>query len=82
MLNNEWNTWESNLLSRTKFNEETLELIAEFKNGTQYLYKEVPKEIHDAFLIAESKGQYFLKEIRQKFTQQFTQYVKIEEAAL
>lgn len=45
--------------------ERLLEL--EFKNGGVYRYREVPREIFDGLMAANSKGHYFLEKIRGKF---------------
>ena len=43
------------------------ELIIEFNNGQRYLYKNFSKELYDSFMSAESKGKFFLSEIRKQF---------------
>lgn len=42
-------------------------LAVSFKGGSTYDYPNVPPEVHQAFADAESKGSYFLKQIRPKF---------------
>lgn len=38
-----------------------------FLSGGVYAYDAVPAEVHDAFLGASSKGQYFQREIRDRY---------------
>lgn len=40
------------------------EFTVEFCNGTQYLYKKVPKQTFDAMVEAESKGKFFAANIK------------------
>ena len=42
-------------------------LEIEFANGV-YRYNDVPRELADAFLSADSKGKYFAANIRKSFT--------------
>jgi hypothetical protein len=39
----------------------------EFSTGTVYQYKDLPKEVYDAFMNAESKGKFFATNIRPKY---------------
>jgi len=38
-----------------------------FRNGTIYQYLDVPPDIFESLLAAESKGQYFNRHIRDQF---------------
>jgi len=69
--------WNSALLKSTEYNSETQELVIEFNNGKKYMYKEFTQESYDAFVGAESKGKYFLSEMRPKYND--TNMIKIEE---
>jgi len=59
--------WESALIKATEYFPSKEELIVEFNNGSRYKYKEFSKELYDSFLNAESKGQFFLSEVRKKY---------------
>lgn len=43
------------------------ELYVEFKGGSTYRYRNVPHEVAIGWAEAESKGKYFLKEVKPKF---------------
>lgn len=45
-----------------------------FKKGGEYHYQEVPKQIHDDLMKAESIGSYFAKNVRNVY-----KFTKIEE---
>lgn len=49
------------------YDEETLTLEVEFVEGGIYQYFGVPKEIYEELLNAESKGQYYVENIRNDF---------------
>lgn len=38
-----------------------------FRNGTSYRYSDVPAEVYDQLLLAESKGKYFNLHIRNRY---------------
>jgi hypothetical protein len=59
--------WESALIRCTEYQYHKEELIIEFNNGQRYLYKNFSKELYDSFMSAESKGKFFLSEIRKQF---------------
>jgi hypothetical protein len=44
------------------------ELIVQFKNGSIYAYKSVPKTIYDAMLEAPSPGKYLNSEVKGRYT--------------
>jgi len=46
-------------------NSDTLEI--EFSSGGVYWYTDVPQEIYDALMAAESKGKYFGQHIKGKY---------------
>lgn len=48
----------SSQVTRVKYNEETKTLTVTFKTGKSYDYYEVPKDIFDGLLAAESAGKY------------------------
>ena len=39
-----------------------------FENGRIYWYYQVPREVYDAFISAQSKGTYFWSNIKNKYT--------------
>ncbi|GAA4897825.1 KTSC domain-containing protein [Flaviramulus aquimarinus] len=43
-------------------------LEIEFKNNTVYQFKSVPKNIHNRLMKSSSKGTFFSKNIKEKFT--------------
>ena len=45
----------------------TKELEIDFQGGTSYTYSGIPKELHEQFMAAESKGKFFHVNIRSKF---------------
>lgn len=49
------------------------DLYVDFKSGS-YVYKDVPKEIYNALLAAESKGKFMWAHIRDRYD-----YVRLED---
>ena len=47
-----------------------------FRNGTSYRYLDVPAEVYDQLLLAESKGKYFNLHIRNRYA-----YTKISASS-
>jgi len=41
--------------------------LFEFRCGAVYVYSSVPSEVHQALLLADSKGAYFNRHIRGRF---------------
>jgi len=58
---------QSSNLESVGYDEETKILEIEFKGGSVYRYYNVPKDIYDELLEAESKGKYFWRNIRNEF---------------
>ena len=58
---------ESTVLAAVGYDAERRLLEIEFHSGAIYRYLEVPEEIHRRLLAAESKGQFFGANIRNKF---------------
>jgi hypothetical protein len=46
--------------------ERTLQIT--FTSGKTYIYLDVPPKVYDAFLKADSKGEFFNEEIRDQYT--------------
>lgn len=42
-------------------------LVIEFTNGTTYAYEAVDRDVHRAFLAAESKGKFFTQQVRYRY---------------
>jgi len=42
-------------------------LLVRFRSGELYAYREVPDEVHRAFLEAPSKGRFFQARIRDRY---------------
>jgi hypothetical protein len=58
---------QSTSLKAAIFQEQSAFLDLEFRNGMSYRYHEVPAEVYEQLLRAESKGQYFNQHIRNHF---------------
>lgn len=43
------------------------DLLVEYKSGTKYRYKGVPKNTYDDFMNAESKGRFMNESVKGKF---------------
>ena len=58
----------SSLLDKVGYDPESKVLSVQMNNSSDiYLYKDVPQSIYDGLLEAESKGAYYVKEIKGKF---------------
>ena len=42
-------------------------LVVEFKNGGKYLYEDVPIELYESFVKADSVGKFFFANVRGKY---------------
>ena len=63
-----WLPLESKMLSASAYDTETQMLYLRFrKSGDVYRYLDFPEANYRAFLDAESRGQYFLNNIRHDF---------------
>ena len=59
---------ESSFLSKAGYDPATKTLAIQMKNNSDtYLYKEVPQAVYDGLLAADSKGGYYVKNIKGKF---------------
>ncbi len=59
---------ESSLLSKVGYDPEAKVLAVQMVNNSDtYLYKDVPQAIYDDLLAAESKGAFYVKNIKGKF---------------
>jgi hypothetical protein len=57
----------SSTISQIQYNEETSEMIIQFKNGGSYSYEGVPQNLFESFHSAESVGSFFHKNIRGEY---------------
>jgi len=58
---------ESSVIDEVGYDEATQALTLKFDSGETYEYKAVPKAVYDELMAAESKGQYFQKNIKGKY---------------
>lgn len=49
------------------YDKDTRELAVRFHSGRTYTYLEVPEEVYEAFLAADSYGKYFNEHIKDQF---------------
>jgi hypothetical protein len=59
---------DSTNLEAIGYDDATRELYIRFKNGTTYIYPDVPRDTYDQLSRADSKGSYFNRNIRTVFT--------------
>ena len=59
-----WIDVSSSNLSRVRYEDRTNTLEIEFQGGRVYQYFDVPKQIYESLLKAESKGSFFHEQIR------------------
>jgi lysyl-tRNA synthetase class 2 len=57
----------SDAISDIRYDESRSKLFVRFHDGDEYVYVGVPGEVHRSFLDADSKGQFFAYEIRDRF---------------
>jgi hypothetical protein len=59
---------QSSALEQISYDEAAHTLCATFReSGRTYIYQEVPQEVYDALLFADSLGTYFNSHIRDQF---------------
>jgi hypothetical protein len=63
----DWQPFESKLLISSAYDDGKHILYLRFRSGEIYRYFEFPDEQYRAFLDAESRGRYFLSNIRNRF---------------
>lgn len=64
----EIHTTRSSLLSSYGYDEEKKELQITFNKGGTYTYLDVPKSVYDDMTEAKSIGQYFLANIKDRYS--------------
>jgi hypothetical protein len=62
-----WQPIESKLLTSATFDTENSILYLRFRSGDVYRYFDFPAEQYQQFLNADSRGRYFLANIRNQF---------------
>jgi hypothetical protein len=63
----DWQPLESKMFISTAYDAEKRILYLRFHSGDVYRYFEFPEEQYSEFLNAESRGRYFLSNIRDRF---------------
>ena len=58
---------ESTAIQAIDYDEARAKLFVHFVSGERYLYVGVPGEVHRSFVDADSKGQFFAFEIRDRY---------------
>jgi hypothetical protein len=58
---------QSSVMTFVKYDDDTCELDITFTSGKTYRYLEVPVEIYEGLLDAESKGEFFNDNIKEEF---------------
>ena len=59
---------ESKMFRAVGYDSETQTLHVQFGNGNVYAYQNVPEDLYQRFLQAESKGKFFSIEIRNRYS--------------
>jgi hypothetical protein len=63
----EWMPLESKLLAASAYDHGNRTLYLRFRSGDVYRYFDFPEQQYKSFLDAESRGRYFLSQIRNQF---------------
>jgi KTSC domain-containing protein len=58
---------ESSMMTFVKYDDDAGELDITFRSGKTYRYLEVPAEVYDGLLEADSKGEFFNDNIKDDF---------------
>lgn len=58
---------ESTAIQAIDYDDAREKLFVRFSSGERYLYVGVPGDVHRSFLDADSKGRFFLAEIRDQY---------------
>lgn len=66
---------QSTAIDRIRYRETHGKLFVKFRSGDEYVYVGVPDEVHRSFVAAESQGQFFHSEIRDRYP-----YNRIDDA--
>ncbi len=68
----EWQDVKSSNIAKTRYVDGNMDI--QFTNGATYRYKDVPEEVFDELLKAESVGKFFFSKIKGKF-----EYEEVDE---
>jgi len=60
-------TPDSTAIRAIRYDEERQRLLVRFIDGDEYAYVGVPGEVHRSFAEADSKGRFFVAEIRDRY---------------
>lgn len=63
-LNAKWLPVESSNMKAVYYNKESHKLSIQFRSGGTYIYSEVDEELYGQLMEAESKGKFFIANIR------------------
>lgn len=55
---------DSSNLEQVGYDPDGMELYVQFKDGSLYVYTEVPAQVYDGLLLASSKGSYLHREVK------------------
>lgn len=58
---------ESSSMTVVRYNRKNLTLEIHLKDGSRYKYTDVPFEVYDSLINAESKGRFFNQHIRNEY---------------
>lgn len=58
---------QSSTLRSAGYNEENGDMHVTFKDGGSYIYHDVPPEVHQAFMMAGSKGNFLHHQVKNRF---------------
>lgn len=58
---------QSTTVRSAAYDDDAGDMHVKFRDGGEYIYHGVPKEVHDAFLIAGSKGNFLHRNIKGKY---------------
>jgi hypothetical protein len=62
-----FSTDKSSNIKSVGYEGDTKTLMVEFKNGSKYVYEDVPVELFEAFGKADSAGKFFFANVRGKY---------------
>ena len=62
-----WKEVDSSFIDAAAYYEPLGMFEVKFKNGTEYSYRDVPKDVFDEFMKSPSKGEFFNRVIKEKY---------------
>ena len=62
-----WQSVMSSTIDRVAYDEPSMVLAVEFRNGSQYQYFDVPRHVYDELLNAGSPGQYLAQNVKKSY---------------